>query len=120
MGVMFTGGFVPHCIIEHSSTINGNDLLPLVFQGALNACLFENDGSDIKVRALPFHDYQTGRSKLDFIHVVIKILSGRGASDKQNLSKLVLEQISLLNLKNCSITVEVIDMDKNSYSKVVS
>jgi 5-carboxymethyl-2-hydroxymuconate isomerase len=110
---------VPHCIIEHSSTINGNDLLPLVFQGALNTSLFEDDGSDIKVRAQSFCDYQTGSTKSDFIHVVLKILSGRGASDKQKLSKLVLEQIFSLNFKNCSITVEVVDMDKSSYAKLV-
>ena len=110
---------MPHCIIEHSSTINGNDLLPLVFQGALNTGLFEDDGSDIKVRAQPFCDYQIGRSKSDFIHVVLKILSGRSTNDKQKLSKRVLEQLSSLNFKSCSITVEVVDMDKNSYLKIV-
>lgn len=114
---------MPHCIIEHSPTINGSDLLPLVFKGALNTRLFESDGSDIKVRALPFQEYQTGVSKSDFIHVVLKILSGRSASDKQNLSQQVLKQIISLNLQSCSVTVEVvdidIDIDRSSYSKVV-
>jgi len=117
---MFTGGFVPHCIIEHSSSINGKDLLPRVFQGALNSNLFEVDGSDIKVRSLAFSDYQTGKTKSYFIHVVLKILSGRNTNDKQKLSKLVLENIASLSKNGCSITVEVIDMERNSYSKVVT
>jgi len=110
---------MPHCIIEHSSTLTSNDLLPLVFQGALDSQLFADDGSDIKLRALSFNDYQTGTIKSDFIHIVLKILSGRSGDDKQKLSALVLAQISSLNFKDCSITVEVVDMDKASYSKLV-
>ena len=110
---------MPHCIIEHSSTINGKDLIPLVFQGALKTRLFSADGNDIKVRTQSFIDYQTGNTPSDFIHVVLKILSGRNADEKLRLSTLVLEEICSLNLSNCSITVEVVDIDRSSYSKVV-
>ncbi|ALO34529.1 hypothetical protein CMT41_07230 [Colwellia sp. MT41] len=51
---------MPHCVIEHSSTIDSNTLVPLVFNASLESALFEQDGSDIKVRAVSFVYYQTG------------------------------------------------------------
>ncbi|MDO6563372.1 5-carboxymethyl-2-hydroxymuconate isomerase [Amphritea sp. 1_MG-2023] len=111
---------MPHCIVEHSASLNGEDLLPLVFQGALNSNLFAADGRDIKVRAQAYRVYQTGNTSSDFIHVVLKILSGREEADKQKLSLLVLEELCGLNLTACSITVEVIDMDRDSYVKLVT
>ncbi|WNC68794.1 5-carboxymethyl-2-hydroxymuconate Delta-isomerase [Thalassotalea nanhaiensis] len=110
---------MPHCVVEHSSAIDGNTLIPLVFAGALESKLFEIDGSDIKVRAMPYSNYQTGNVDVDFVHVTLKILSGRTIDQKSMLSKLVLEKLKTQNLVNCSISVEVVDIDRVSYSKVV-
>ena len=84
---------MPHCIIEHSANIDSEVLVPLVFDGALKSELFEVDGSDIKVRALPYSSYQTGIGNADFVHVVLKILSGRTSEQKSALSQLVLAQL---------------------------
>ena len=116
---------MPHCIIEHSSNLDSNALIPLVFNASLESSLFEQDGSDIKVRVLPFTHYQTGvlqsaAAQADFIHVTMKILSGRNTEQKLMLSKLVLESLTTLSLKGCSTSVEVVDIDRASYSKVVS
>jgi 5-carboxymethyl-2-hydroxymuconate isomerase len=116
---MFTGVFMPHCIIEHSSSLNGKSLVSLVYSGALKTKLFEVDGSDIKVRALPFSNYQTGNSNIDFIHVTLKILSGRNTEQKSKLSGSVIESLEELSLDSCSISVEVVDIDRDSYCKVV-
>ena len=110
---------MPHCVVEHSSAIDGNTLIPLVFAGALESKLFEIDGSDIKVRAMPYSNYQTGNMDVGFVHVTLKILSGRTIDQKSMLSKLVLEKLKTQNLVNCSISVEVVDIDRVSYSKVV-
>ncbi|OUS24475.1 5-carboxymethyl-2-hydroxymuconate isomerase [Thalassotalea sp. 42_200_T64] len=110
---------MPHCIVEHSETIDCHVLVPLVFAGALQAELFEVDGSDIKVRSLSYSSYQTGISQSDFIHVVLKILSGRTSEQKLKLSQLVLAQLETAGLNNCSITIEVVDIDRASYSKLV-
>lgn len=109
---------MPHCIVEHSSTIDENALITLVFRGALESKLFEADGSDIKVRALSYSNYQTGNENIDFVHVTLKILSGRNAEQKSLLSQTVLEQLKTLDLIHCSITIEVVDIDRDSYSKV--
>ncbi|WP_028865828.1 5-carboxymethyl-2-hydroxymuconate Delta-isomerase [Psychromonas aquimarina] len=110
---------MPHCIVEHSSAIDGNTLMPLVFAGALQSTLFEADGSDIKIRTLSYSNYQTGNQKIDFVHVTLKILSGRNIDQKSMLSQLVAEQLKKLGLINCSITVEVVDIDRAAYSKAV-
>lgn len=111
---------MPHCIIEHSVQINSELLVPLVFSGALESELFEADGSDIKVRAQAFTDYQTGLTSADFVHVTLKILSGRTLDQKQALSQGVLSALASLGLTQCAITVEVLDIDRASYSKLVS
>lgn len=110
---------MPHCIIEHSSTINAEQLNKKVFLGALNSELFEADGRDIKVRSIAYENYQTGTEREDFIHVTVRILSGRSDTDKAMLSETVMTQLLSLSLSRASITVEVVDMDRNSYGKVV-
>lgn len=111
---------MPHCIIEHSASLDAKFLLPLVFSSVKNSQLFAPDGADIKVRALAYQHYLVGHSKSDFIHVVLRILSGRTTEQKQQLSALVLETLCELKLAPCSITVEVVDIDRSSYAKVVS
>lgn len=108
---------MPHCIVEYSASLDSELILPLVFSGALKSELFEVDGSDIKVRAIYCQSYLTGSEKLDFVHVVLKILSGRTLEQKQILSKSVLTQLQKLELQACSLTVEVVDMDRTSYAK---
>jgi 5-carboxymethyl-2-hydroxymuconate isomerase len=110
---------MPHCIVEHSSSLNKNSLISLVYSGALASELFEADGSDIKVRTLSYSNYQTGTEHIDFVHVTLKILSGRSIDQKTKLSQSVLKQIKVLDLSHCSISVEVVDIDRASYSKSV-
>ena len=116
---MFTEVTVPHCIIEYSNTLDGEALISKVFAGALDSELFDVNGEDIKVRAIGYSNYQTGRNKTDFVHVTLKVLDGRSSELKSRLSQLVLVQLKELALSNCSITIEVVDMERNSYSKLV-
>ena len=111
---------MPHCIIEHSSEINGKTLMPLVFDGTVNSQLFEIDGSDIKVRALAYDDFITGNSALNFIHVTLKILSGRNTEQKLMLSNLVLEKLKVHDIKGCAISVEILDIERATYTKEVT
>ncbi|MBO9491980.1 5-carboxymethyl-2-hydroxymuconate Delta-isomerase [Endozoicomonas sp. G2_1] len=110
---------MPHCIIEYSSRLNGELLVNLVHQGALASDLFQSEGSDIKVRAMPYQSFKTGSVNLDFIHVTMRILPGRSAEQKSMLTGLVLQQLQTMALEGCSISVEVADIDKASYAKVI-
>ena len=111
---------MPHCIVEHSASLDGDLISSQVFSGAMKSQLFEADGSDIKVRAAAYHSYLTGQIKSDFVHVILRILSGRTPEQKKELSKIVLDQLQKLGLQSCSLTVEVVDIDRASYSKLVS
>lgn len=111
---------MPHCIIEHSPNFYGESLNQGVYLGAFESGLFSDDGSDIKVRSLTYDHYQTGENAQDFVHVTVKILSGRTAEDKQHLSHSVMQQLKQLSITNASLTVEIVDMDKASYSKFIA
>lgn len=108
---------MPHCVIEHSTSIGADELVKAVFSGALKTGLFEPDGSDIKVRALGYESYMTGPSKADFVHVAVRILSGRTPRQKSELSGSVFNEIVSLGYRDLSITVEIVDMDRDSYRK---
>ncbi len=110
---------MPHCIVEHSPCVDPKELNQKVFLGALESGLFAPDGSDIKVRSIVYENYQTGAVKEDFIHVGLRILSGRSDADKLSLSQCVLTQLESLNLSKASLTVEIVDMDRDSYSKKI-
>ncbi|MCZ8499940.1 hypothetical protein O9929_27170 [Vibrio lentus] len=49
--------------------------------------MFEADGRDIKVRSIASSNYQTGTTKADFIHVTLRILSGRSDENKATFVK---------------------------------
>ncbi len=88
-----------------------------VYEGALKSGLFE--GPDIKTRALAYEDFLTGAEPRPFIHVTIRMLSGRTDAQKQHLSSTVLKGLAGLNLTGISLTVEVDDIHRNSYAKLL-
>lgn len=110
---------MPHCVIEHSDNIASDELLKAVFCGALNTGLFEPDGSDIKVRAQAYSSYMTGPEKAAFIHVAVRILSGRTAEQKSELSDSVVSELVALGHGGVALSVEVVDMDRGSYRKMI-
>lgn len=110
---------MPHCVIEYSAKIDGEALVASVYKSALESKLFQSKGSDIKVRAMPYSNFKTGNVDINFIHVTLKILSGRSDTQKTNLTHLVLEQLKTLKITNCSISVEVADIDRSSYEKFI-
>ena len=56
---------------------------------------------------------------MDFIHVTLKILSGRSIEQKTMLSRSVLGMLEMFVLEKASISVEVVDIERESYAKVV-
>lgn len=111
---------MPHCIIEYSkeleAQIEPSKLIKLVHQGAVTSKLF--DESHIKTRALAYTYYQTGISGNAFIHVTAKILSGRTQAQKADLSKSILSQFEKVALSSVTITVQICDIETESYTKM--
>ncbi|WP_415902108.1 5-carboxymethyl-2-hydroxymuconate Delta-isomerase [Neptuniibacter sp. QD29_5] len=110
---------MPHLIIEYSKQIEDKveitTVMEKVFQGAIAANLFAE--KDIKVRAHAYEQHMNGAGLNGFIHVSSRILSGRNTEQKTQLTEAVLNELKTLGLKDLSITVEVLDIDRNSYAK---
>jgi 5-carboxymethyl-2-hydroxymuconate isomerase len=70
----------------------------------------------IKVRALPIDHYLVGGEDQTFIHAQLRIKSGRNDTQKKLLSELVLQAL-VQQLEAKVVTVEVVDMDKETYAK---
>lgn len=113
---------MPHFIIEYSKglaeTVGPDRLIEAVNNGAINSDLFE--ASHIRVRATVYGSYISGYGRRDFIHITLKILSGRTVKEKKYLSELVLKELEALGFSSISITVEVTDIDRETYSKKVT
>lgn len=111
---------MPHCIIEYSndltSKLNIQDLVMNVFTGAVNSELFSS--SHIKTRATAYSDYLVGDTASSYIHVTIKLLSGRTPEQRKMLSDSVTLELKKMVLPPISISIEIVDMEKESYSKL--
>ena len=112
---------MPHCIVEYAKeleqTLAIKELMSVVHQSVFSSGLFEE--SSIKTRAIEFTHYQTGLSNTAFIHITLKILHGRNHQQKKDLSTLVLGKLSEVVNPPISLTVEVSDIEKVSYNKLV-
>lgn len=112
---------MPHCIIEHSkeleNLISPIKLIEAVHQGTFKSGLFQE--KDIKSRAISFEHYQVGDTKLDFVHVTVRILSGRSEKQRKALSNSVLAELNKINLSSTSLTVEICKIEKESYAKLI-
>jgi 5-carboxymethyl-2-hydroxymuconate isomerase len=113
---------MPHCIIEYSAKITENlpvaQLMHAVYKGANQSKLFA--GADIKVRACAYDDFYLPGAEQVFVHVNLKILSGRDLSQRQSLSDSVSNQLERLGIEDATITVEVTKIEKESYVKKIS
>lgn len=112
---------MPHCIIEYSSNLSPalslEQLVESVHLGALESDLFELD--DIKTRATSYEHFKLGGDTEHFIHVTVRLLSGRTQQQKNRLSQLVLKQLADLELLSISLSVEVCDINRETYAKQV-
>ena len=112
---------MPHCIIEYSkdleSSVKPLTLINAVHNGAVASKLF--DESHIKTRTRSYEHYKTGVSDKAFIHVTASILSGRTVEQKTALSTKILTELQGLSLSSMVITVQICDIESETYAKIV-
>ena len=112
---------MPHCIIEYSDDVATSlpidDLLAATFEGALSSGLFP--AYDIKTRAIAYQHHSTGTTQDSFVHVTLRLLSGRDDQSKVDLSEKLLASILPLLPAVISVGVEIVDMHRGSYRKRV-
>lgn len=85
------------------------------------------DPDQCKCRSFSFDEYLVGRTdqtESSFIHITFKVLSGRSVEVRKNLSQKIIELTEKfftdLNLPNkrCDITIDVVEMNRDTYQKI--
>ncbi|TYL47361.1 5-carboxymethyl-2-hydroxymuconate Delta-isomerase [Marinomonas sp. IMCC 4694] len=112
---------MPHCIIEYSQNLEQEvppaDLLEAVKEACMASSLFAL--ADIKLRSNAYKSFVTGGQEDAFVHVTIRMLSGRSTEQRQQLSHLILETLTRFSLKNVSFSAEICEMERETYAKKV-
>lgn len=115
---------MPNLVLEYSNSVeerlNVPSLLEDLHHVALKCGLF--DASSVKSRTLRCHHWLIGEegNSVDFIHVSFDLLSGRTQQQKRDLSRQLMAVLQEKAGHVRSLTVNVRDMDKECFQKVVS
>ena len=118
---------MPHFTLEYSENILEQVDSRDVFK-SLHALLIESGPfhlSDIKSRAIMHREFYVadGNPSNSFVHLTLSIFKGRDINLRQAVSKALLEFLqnkfsrSYQELK-CSITVDIKEIDSDTYSKL--
>lgn len=110
---------MPHILIEYpADMVDGGQvevLLDAVHRSVAASGLF--DASHIRLRALPLNHYRLGGERAPFLHAQLRIHHGRTPEQKQQLSQTVLAALRAQQWPLNVITVEIVEMERGSYSK---
>lgn len=110
---------MPHIIIEYAEQLAddaGVDaMLRAVHHSISDSGLFK--ANQIKTRAYPFRGFTNAGGSNPYIHIQARIKSGRDTDNKKRLGEVILTGLSRLDILASVITVEIIDMDRDSYGK---
>lgn len=117
---------MPHIITEYSSDISQDKIINLQKDIAEIFASMPNyfDFDQCKFRSLEFGQYFVGKqdqNSSSFIHVTAKILQGRPDKIRKELSDLIFKNIQKNFLKakdKFDISVEIFEMNKESYNKI--
>lgn len=111
---------MPHLIIEYAQELADAGAVAMMLQAVHEAAVATKlfDPEHIRTRAVPVSFYRTGTQEGAFIHAQLRIHPGRDAGQKRMLSEAVLAAIrNLVWEKEFVLTVEVAEMDRDSYAK---
>lgn len=119
--------FMPHCILEYSNNIekapNHYSVLKQIHELLFSTEFF--DLNDIKSRVLVHDDYYIGDGNKDraFVTLALEILSGKNEEVKKKIATDCLKVLEAnykesLQTFKLSLTVQIREIDKPSYSRI--
>ena len=117
---------MPHMTLEYTANLTGF-AAPAILR-PLNQTLVDSgefNEADIKSRAIKLDDFLVGlqAQARAFVHVKLHILSGRSVEQKQALSSRLLQVLTASFPAQAGLTtqlcVEILEIDRPSYSKAV-
>ena len=120
---------MPHIIIETSKNISTQESLKIgqEIQQIMAKIVEGNfDPDQCKIRVIAYENYIVGLEKNseNFMHISIKILAGRAVEVRQKLASQSFEFTNnfyknlKLPQKRCDISVDIIEMDRETYQKI--
>lgn len=108
---------MPHFIIDCAENVlnltTEKELLNNVYEAAVSSNLFEP--GDIKVKITPFKNFVVGGKKQDYIHVFSHIMQGRTEEQRANLSRIVVEKLTLMFPEIDFIATNVYEFERATY-----
>ncbi len=111
---------MPHIIVEYNEQLFNDQqvqkILHTIHDTVVQSGLFET--SHIKTRAYPFRHYTHAGGDTPYVHIQARIKSGRDQENKNRLSKAIAEGLKSAAITAPVITVEIIDMERESYAKL--
>ena len=112
---------MPHIIVEYPEELLDDESVDIVLltihQSIADSGLFK--ANQIKTRAYPFRGFTNAGGSDPYIHIQARIKSGRDADNKKHFGEVILSGLATLHIQASVITVEIIDMDRDSYGKYV-
>jgi len=110
---------MPHIIVEYAKQrVNDTQvdaILNTIHHAIAESGLFKAD--QVKTRAYAFNKFTNAGGGEPYIHIQARIKSGRDVDNKKKLGDVVLKGLSVLNIPVSVITIEIIDMERESYGK---
>jgi 5-carboxymethyl-2-hydroxymuconate isomerase len=112
---------MPHTVIEYSENLREEaraaGLAASVHRAVLGSGMFPPDA--VKTRAYPASDFCLGTKgdRARFVHITVSLLAGRTQEQKQTLSAAVFAAASDAVGRLDALSVEIRDMDPETYRK---
>ena len=110
---------MPHIIVEYAKQrINDaqvDAMLHTIHHSVAESGLYKP--VMIKTRAYPFTKFTNAGGNEPYIHIQARIKATQDINKKKGLSDAILHGLSTLNIPASVITVEIIDMERESYGK---
>lgn len=112
---------MPHNVIEYSQGIEQHisipDLCKSLHQVVLDAGVFSAAAIKTRAKSYDVHVHGEDHAENPFIHVTCSILTGRDLDIRQKLSAALFEKAQQLLPEITNISVNVHEMDKETYRK---
>ncbi|MGH8444985.1 MAG: 5-carboxymethyl-2-hydroxymuconate Delta-isomerase [Solimonas sp.] len=110
---------MPHLILEYSAGVERGVAIERLLEAAGDAAAESGvmARADIKLRAIACPHFKLLDGGDSFVHLTVRLLAGRGAEAKLKLSELLRERLAALLATVHSVSVEIVDMDAQSYLK---
>lgn len=109
---------MPHFIIDCSQDVIEQESPEAIMQAVYDVA--EATGlfavGDIKVRLRPYQFFKLAEGNKNFIHVFAYIMEGRSVTQKQNLSRRIMERLNEMFPAKTTLSINIAEFEKATYS----